>query len=738
MTERPCRGASPFAGAAGTHASALALLLGAAAFAAAALPALGASGCSSDPPAAALSSRICGLQIWHKPATREAHVEIVGDWDGWQRPGVSPALRDDGWTVAAIDAPVGEHAYAIVEDGVWLADNQVPMTAFHDGREVALGVVTDCELPALKIEGVEATADGHAVVRASFLAGRAGAGVVPATIVATSRDGLVLPVASIDTRTGALRFEASGLKRGKYTFSIRARDTRGSETEETIATVWVEPHPWDPRDAIVYQVVLDRFRGDQGPLTPPSQPSDRAGGTLAGLRSALEAGEIEALGVNTLWLSPLYKNPDGEFEGSDGHFYTGYHGYWPMASRLLDARVATEAELDRFMQSAHDRGIRVLFDVVPNHVHEQHPWVKEHPDWFNQDRTCICGRGTCDWATHIKTCWFAPYLPDLDWTNIDAARAGTSEVMWWFDRWGADGLRIDAVPMMPRAATRRIAHSVRARYEHPGNVPYILGENFTGPGAYQNLRYDLGPFGLDGSFHFPLMWTLRETLAAESAPMGDIDTSFRAGEVAWDGSGAVMGMIIGNHDVARFASVSAGSDGGDAWTPAPQPLDPIVYAKQRVALATVLTLPGAPVVYYGDELGLAGKNDPDSRRVMPAESALMPSQVETRNVVRKLGRVRACSDALRRGALRTLVADAERFVFAREIVGDVAGAVVVALSRRPSLTADVKLPPGAPSAFVDVVTGTKIDTSSGVLTLAADAFGVHVYVAAGGSCTGVE
>ena len=107
----------------------------------------------------------------------------------------------------------------------------------------------------------------------------------------------------------------------------------------------------------------------------------------------------------------------------------------------------------------------------------------------------------------------------------------------------------------------------------------------------------------------------------------------------------------------------------------------------------MLTLPGAPVVYYGDELGLAGKNDPDSRRVMPAESALMPSQVETRNVVRKLGRVRACSDALRRGALRTLVADAERFVFAREIVGDVAGAVVVALSRRPSLTADVKLPP---------------------------------------------
>ena len=692
-------------------------------------------GCSSSAPSSA-AAQACGLQVWHKPASRDAHVEIVGDWNDWKRPGTLPEVRDDGWVAAMIDAPVGEHAYAIVEDGVWLTDKQVPMTAFHDGKEVALGVVADCERPVVRVEGVEATPDGHVAVRASFLAARSGALLDPAAVVVTSRDGVALPVASADPQAGAFRLETSGLKRGKYTFSIRARDTHGAESEETIATVWVEAQAWDPRDAIVYQVVLDRFRGDAGPLATPAQPSDRAGGTLAGLRQAIEAGDIEALGVNTLWLSPLYKNPDGEFGGTDGHSYTSYHGYWPTASRELDSRVASEAELERFMQVAHDRGIRVLFDVVPNHVHEQHAWVKEHPDWFNQDKTCICGQGSCDWATHIKTCRFAPYLPDLDWTNIDAARAATADVMWWFDRWGADGLRIDAVPMMPRAATRRIAHAVRTRYEHKGNIPYILGENFTGPGGYQNLRYDLGPFGLDGSFHFPLMWTLRETLATETAPMGDIDTSFRAGEQAWDGAGAVMGMMIDNHDVSRFVSVSAGNAVGDAWSPAPQPLDPVVYAKQRVALSTILTLPGAPVVYYGDEVGLAGKNDPDSRRVMPAEVALLDSQRETRAFVRKVGRARACSTALRRGVLRTLVADRERFVFAREIEGDVAGAAIVVLSRRPTVASEVKLAAGAPSELVDVVSGTKVDVSSGVLPLPADAFGVHVFVAAGGSCGG--
>ncbi|MDB4940598.1 MAG: Neopullulanase [Labilithrix sp.] len=695
----------------------------------------GPPACSSED-APAVPTRACGLAIWHKPPSRDAHVEIVGDWNDWQRPGLLPAVRGDGWVSVAVDAAPGEHGYAIIEDGVWLLDDHVPMSAFHEGREVSVAVAEDCAQPSLAIAGVAATADGHATVQASFLASRSGSPVDPTTVTAVAKDGETLSVTAADPARGTVQLEGAGLKRGKYTFSVQARSKDGALTEPAIATVWVEPHAWDPRDAIVYQVMIDRFRGDAGALAAPASPSARAGGTLAGVRHAIEAGEIEALGVNTLWLSPLYQNPEGEFPGTDGREYTSYHGYWPAQSRALDPRFASDEELDRFMKVAHDRGLRVLFDVVPNHVHQEHPWVTEHPDWFNQDRTCICGQGSCDWATHIRTCWFAPYLPDLDWTNSDVARAATGEVLWWFDRWGADGLRIDAVPMMPRAATRRIARTVRAKYEHPGNVPYILGENFTGPGAYENLRYDLGPFGLDGSFHFPLMWTLRSTVADEVAPMGDIDTSFRAGEKAWDGSGAVMGMMIGNHDVSRFASVSAGSATGDAWSPAPQPVDPVVYAKQRVALAAVLTLPGAPVVYYGDEVGLAGRSDPDSRRVMPSDEALLPAQRETRDVVRRVGRARACSDALRRGTLRTIAKGAERYVFAREIDGDPASTVLVSLGRRPTVDAEVTLPPGAPTALVDVVTGAPASVAGGVLTLPSDAFGVHVLVAASSPCAG--
>lgn len=671
--------------------------------------------------------------MWRKPASAEAHVEIVGDFDGWRRPGVTPSIGPDGWRVAELDVPPGEHAYAIVEDGVWLTDDNEPMTGEHDGREVSVATAPDCERPALRVDGVETTTTGDATVRATFLSAHAGAPIDPASVSARGRDGAELRVVSVDAANGAIVLAASTLSRGKYTYTLEARDRAGRVAEDARATVWIDAasgsgDSWDPRDAIVYQVVLDRFRGSSGPLAPPTSPSARAGGTLAGVFRALERGEIEALGATAIWLSPLYANPTGEFLGTDGRPYTSYHGYWPIDARAIDARVASEVELDAFVAAAHARGIRVLFDVVPNHVHEQHRWTREHADWFGKD--CLCGQGSCDWGTHIKTCWFAPYLPDLDWTNTEAARAASEDVLWWFDRWDADGIRIDAVPMMPRSATRRIATAVRRRYAHPDHALYVLGENFTGPGNYQSLRYDLGPYGLDGSFHFPLMWTLREAIARESAPLAAIAETFREGEAAWSGSGAVMGLMIGNHDVSRFASVSAGNDGGDSWSAAPQPLDPVVYAKQRLALATAFTLPGAPVLYYGDEVGVAGKSDPDCRRVMPADDALIDAQRETRETVRRIGRARACSRPLRRGALEVLFADAEHLVFRRSIEGD---AAIVVLTRRPTGPVDVALPQ-LDDALVDAVSGAPIPTSAGTLRVGDEPFGVHVYV--GPPCAG--
>src|SRR5262249_19995246 len=154
---------------------------------------------------------------------------------------------------------------------------------------------------------------------------------------------------------------------------------------------------------------------------------------------------------------------------------------------------------ETFIADAHKKGVRVLFDVVPNHVHQDHPYFAAHKgSWFNHpDGSCVCGTPGCDWDSHIEDCAFAPYLPDLDWKNDEVASQISSDIVYWVDRFDADGVRIDAVPMMPRSATRRVTWELRQALENPGHKLLLMGENFTGPSGYGSLRYELGPFGLD-------------------------------------------------------------------------------------------------------------------------------------------------------------------------------------------------------------------------------------------------
>ena len=272
------------------------------------------------------------------------------------------------------------------------------------------------QVPALRVDGVKVDSRGTGAIEATFFAAKGGAELDSATVEAVIRDGRVVRGEVANATSGRIRFPLEGLPRGKTVLTLRARSRDGAEAEPALATAWVEGRPFDARDTVLYQVVVDRFRGDTGPLAPPATPSDRAGGTLRGVTRAIEDGTIAGLGANAIWISPVYTNPEGKFSGNDGRSYSSYHQYWPTDPRGVDARIGGEAALDELVRTAHARGIRVLFDVVPNHVHETHPYAKV-PGFTQGSASCVCGQRDCDWATKIDTCWFAPYLPDLDWSN---------------------------------------------------------------------------------------------------------------------------------------------------------------------------------------------------------------------------------------------------------------------------------------------------------------------------------
>ncbi len=687
-----------------------------------AVAALLAAACDAPPaaPEAWPERRACTLRVTLEPDTHPAQVSLVspaGIRRGLQREG-------EGWA-GDFDLGPGRHLYLLEVDGRPMLDPGNPVSAREAGVEYSLAELPSCEAPAWRLVGREPLRFRLQRAEAPLATASAAAGDVSVPVEIAGDD---------------VTLDPSGLPHGRHRICVNGTDADGRPVEPTCAPLWVEPSRFRWADAQIYQVVLDRFAGD-APFTPADRvkpPGHRAGGHLRGLLRVLRSGYFEGLGVNVLWISPLNENPDGLWSGVEGGRprYEGYHGYWPIAPRGVEPAFGTEADVEALVAEAHARGIRVVVDVVLNHVHHRHPYVEAHPDWFN--RACACGSPRCPWWSHIETCWFTPYLPDLSWDSTEALDTQIDDALWWIERFDLDGLRVDAVPMMPRFVSRRLTAEVHRRFQGAGTRIYLLGETFTGPESQDLIRWYLGPYGLDGQFDFPLMWALREAFAWETAPLWKVADVWRASEAAWAGSTAVMATMVGNHDVTRFVSEAAGqvdpSMPDQAWRRRPPvPDDPSAYARLLLAQTFVLTAPGAPILYYGDEFGMPGVGDPDNRRPMRFGGERSPLEGATAARIARLGRLRRCLPALRRGRLQMLRAERERLVYLRE--GE--WPAVVVLPRLPQNgTVRIELPAEVPDVdFIDALSGVRVArTEAGLAPLTLPARTPAVLIPATHAC----
>ena len=359
----------------------------------------GVAACQGSPGDAALPTRTCNVIVWHQPVERDGGR---GGRRRLERLGASGAADECvGRSRLARDVdpaqPRASTSTRSSRTDSGSLDPTVPTTGFYEDQEVTWVDVPDCSTPGLTVDTAAGSADGRATIEATFLASTSRAPLDPSTLTVTATDGSLVAPSSLTTNpaAGTIALAFAGLSSGKHTLSLHANDTNGRSADPAWSTLWIEPQPFDPRDMVLYQVMVDRYRGPGGAaLAQPSIPSARAGGTVSGVTAAIASGELAALGVNALWLSPLYANPDGFFPGTDGRPYSSYHGYWPIDPRAIEPTLAPEADIDALIATAHAHDMRVLFDVVPNHVHEQHPYAQAHLDdgWFNHpDGTCICG-----------------------------------------------------------------------------------------------------------------------------------------------------------------------------------------------------------------------------------------------------------------------------------------------------------------------------------------------------------
>ncbi len=432
------------------------------------------------------------------------------------------------------------------------------------------------------------------------------------------------------------------------------------------------------RDAVMYFALTDRFaNGDprnDGPTTDPNvaRPANYHGGDWKGITGQIENGYFERLGVNVLWLAPLNLNPshpEQEYP-EPRRWYTGYHGYWPVSATEVDPRYGTVAELKALIAAAHRRGIRVLADLVLHHVHQEHPYWKEHRDWFGTLELPDGRKNLRLWDEHQFSTWFEPYLPSFDFANAAAVRALIDNTIWWAREYDLDGFRLDAVKHIPPSFWWQLRRDLRGAIEIPRGRPlYLVGETFQDRAGIMQF---VGPNMLDGQFDFPLYDSIIDAFARESSGLDALEKSLLASEQAY-GAGNLMSPLIGNHDKGRFMAYADGDlpdpdipkEEEVGWAKPPRVDHRESFAKLAIAQAFLLSIDGVPMLYYGDEYGETGAGDPDNRRDMRFGDQLDPREQGALKWMQFLGQFRKKHAALRMGSRRVVASEKDLLAWVR-------------------------------------------------------------------------
>lgn len=319
------------------------------------------------------------------------------------------------------------------------------------------------------------------------------------------------------------------------------------------------------------------------------------------------------LGVDALWLMPIFASP------SD-------HGYDTTDYYAINPQYGTLADFDSLLAAAHRRGMRVIVDLAINHTSNRHPWFVESAsspssplrDWYvwradNPGWRQPWGGGAT-WHTVNGSYYYGVFwggMPDLNFNNAEVRQAIKQVAAYWLMR-GVDGFRLDAArhliedgpgeQQVNTPGTHAFWREFAAYVRKGAPEALLVGENWTSTDQiarfYGSTETVAGGDELPMSFDFPLAGAiLAGVRSGDATPIA----STLANIARLYPPGACDAPFLSNHDTPRVAT-ELGSDG----------------RKLRTAAALLLTLPGSPFIYYGEEVGLeGGKPDPNIRTPMP-------------------------------------------------------------------------------------------------------------------------
>ena len=476
----------------------------------------------------------------------------------------------------------------------------------------------------------------------------------------------------------------------------------------TGAPVKVAPQR-DWSDAVLYFVILDRYAdGSAANNTSVDtfNPGGFHGGDFVGLTAQLD--EIASLGATALWITPIAKQipycppsqaPTGVVVPGGWFEHCGFHGYWADDYGAIDPRFGTEAEFKALVDAAHERGIKVLLDVVYNHVGYDSHYLRAHPEWFRtkpvdcavDELTCQVG-GLPDFRTEL------PEVQDY----LLNAQLGLAE------RSGIDGFRLDTVKHVEHAFWDRHRRETR---EKLGPDFFLLAEVWGGSATVLDDYF--APDQMDAGFDFTFKGSCESFVQGKGRTIAFSSYLEKRHKVR---AGHHLAHYLSSHD----EPMSLYNLGGDKEA-------------FRLCVALQMTSLGIPTIYYGEEVARDGSTWPLNRTNMPwGDRKVQPGKGEKRDeemreYYRKLIAARRANAALSGGTYKRLSSDGDLLVFERFDAASGNAAIVAVNRGRSEATVSVDAPAAWTEAVGEVVTGAEAPVSGGKLSVVVPARQARVY-----------
>ncbi|MCZ8214903.1 MAG: alpha-amylase family glycosyl hydrolase, partial [Cyclobacteriaceae bacterium] len=436
----------------------------------------------------------------------------------------------------------------------------------------------------------------------------------------------------------------------------------------------------DKEAQVLYFMMVDRFNNgnpnNDEPLKDKSvhPKANYFGGDLAGITTKIKEGYFNELGVNTLWLSPITQNPKGAYGKypTPPTTFSAYHGYWPISFKQIDYRFGNEAALQELLSTAHSNNINVILDYVAHHLHEEHPLYKAKPEWFTSLYLPDGSINTERWDDERLTTWFDVFLPTLDLRKPEVVGPMTDSALYWLQHYELDGFRHDASKHIDLLFWRELTKKIKRHAMANNNQSiYQIGETY---GSRELVGSYVNSGMLDSQFDFNVYDDAVATFARDEVSFSRLVNSVQE-SLDYFGDHHVMGNITGNQDRARFISYADGSIRFDedaklaGWTREIVVSDSLAYKKLQSLIAFMMTIPGVPVIYYGDEIGDPGGNDPDNRRMMRF-SNLSVQEENTKKLTQQLVKLRRNNLALLYGDWQVVSLNEKQVLIKRKYFTD--------------------------------------------------------------------